>query len=87
MERNPAYAAEVYNRAIEEEGSILAMYNLARLLAKGAEGVPADPKRAAELYIRAIEEGGCTDSMQKLAGLLQDGAEGVPKTFHAPSVF
>ncbi len=87
VERNPKYAVEVYTRAIEEEGSTLAMYNLGVLLAKGAEGVPVNPKRAVELFLRAIEEDGCIDSMQHLGFLLSSKARRCTKRrFHMPSV-
>ncbi len=35
--------SRIYTRAIDEEGSVLAMRNLALMLKDGAEGVPADP--------------------------------------------
>lgn len=66
----------MYSRAIDQ-GSVLAMCNLADLLVKGAEGVTADPARAVEMYSRVIEKGAGTEAMNSFGVLLQYGAEGV----------
>ncbi len=59
VERNLSYAAKIYNRAIEEAGSVEAMRNLALLLEDGAEGVPKDPKRAVQRFYVLLKNGGC----------------------------
>ncbi|CAN8077113.1 unnamed protein product [Agarophyton chilense] len=60
-----------------EGGHIDAMYNLANLLATGADGVPQDAPRAVLLYERAIAVGGHAGAMSKLGNLLSRGAPGV----------
>lgn len=46
---DPKRAAELYNQAAEHE-HYEAMFNLAVLLVKGANGVPKDPVKAVKLY-------------------------------------
>lgn len=50
-------AARLYERAIKKAGDLTATYNLALLLAKGADGVKKDLARAVELFEIATNGG------------------------------
>lgn len=70
--------ADDYERAIELDDDVDAMYKLASLLAHGAQGIPEDPFRAVQLYQRAIDKDNHLQSMLNLAALLHTGYADVP---------
>ena len=75
--QDPVRAKELYEIAAAADNP-LAIYSLAILLRRGAEGVPQDAVRARELYERAVDAG-WVPAMIDLAALLCKGVGGVPQ--------
>ncbi len=73
---DPARAAQWYRQAALG-GNLEAQFRLARLVAKGAKGVQADPIAAVKL-LRSAAAHGHADSENLLGSMLQNGS-GVPK--------
>jgi len=68
-----------WQRAIDREDNVEAMFRLAEALDNSWEGIERGVPHAAALYDRAIREGAHDQAMSNLAFILENGTEGVPQ--------